>query len=401
MTPEEKKLYDENLALTIKLRENFEEFKKGTITKADYDAKDVKIAADILALGKRIDEMVLKMQRPPAGDAKDGKALKEGQAEYKASFFNFLRTGELRMDDKARAYDIERKALVEDATGQILVPEELETDITRALPQINIIRANAYVRTTGRDRIRRRSLTEVTTGWGKLELGGTPVETTIVPSDDYQYVEDAEGLAKIGKDELADSDINLEPIIADSFARAFADQEEAAFVNGTGHAHEQPDGMLLGSTIIRIATTAANAVTFDDILNLIYAVPAQYRQSGRFIMNSATELVLRKLRVTEAGPVYGEYLWQPSLQAGTPATLCGYPVLNCDQVPKLTDGVLQDVVIFGDIKAGYRIIDRMGMSIQRLLELYATAGMIGLLASRRVTGGVVRADALRILREHS
>jgi len=39
------------------------------------------------------------------------------------------------------------------------------------------------------------------------------------------------------------------------------------------------------------------------------------------------------------------------------------------------------------------------MTLQRLLEVYATAGLIGLLASSRTTGGVIRADALRVLQE--
>jgi HK97 family phage major capsid protein len=95
------------------------------------------------------------------------------------------------------------------------------------------------------------------------------------------------------------------------------------------------------------------------------------------------------------------YLWQPNVQAGKPATFGGYPVLAQEDIPALDSSDECDIAIFGDIRAGYRIIDRQGMSIQRLLELWATAGLVGILVGSRVTGGVIRADALRILREHA
>jgi predicted phage gp36 major capsid-like protein len=41
------------------------------------------------------------------------------------------------------------------------------------------------------------------------------------------------------------------------------------------------------------------------------------------------------------------------------------------------------------------------MTLQRLVEVYATAGLVGILVGSRVTGGVIRADAMRVLREHT
>jgi HK97 family phage major capsid protein len=48
-----------------------------------------------------------------------------------------------------------------------------------------------------------------------------------------------------------------------------------------------------------------------------------------------------------------------------------------------TEGVL---AIFGNLNLGYRIVDRKGISIQRLSELYAEAGLIGFLLRARNTG---------------
>jgi HK97 family phage major capsid protein len=246
-----------------------------------------------------------------------------------------------------------------------------------------------------RDRIRRRSLTEVAVGWGKLELGAEAPETDVLPSEAWQYVEDLEGLAKIGKDELADTDIALEGIIGDSFARAQSDIEEEAFMNGTGHANQQPEGILNGSTVTRVLGAAIDAIATDDVLNLIYALPAQYRANGRLLFPSTTILALRKLK----DAVSGQYMWQPSLQAGQPATFAGYPVLAQESIPAIASAVSCDIGVFGDFRAGYRILDRQGMTTQRLLELFATAGLVGILVSKRVGGGVIRPDAIRVLRE--
>jgi HK97 family phage major capsid protein len=54
-------------------------------------------------------------------------------------------------------------------------------------------------------------------------------------------------------------------------------------------------------------------------------------------------------------------------------------------------------VIFGNFTLGYRIIDRMGMTIQRLDELYAEAGLIGFKAHFRVGGDIIRRDAFAVL----
>ena len=377
-------------------RVEYDKFLEGKTTAADFKAFETKSLEAEKVLKKRVDEIETKMSRPPIEIPGEEKAeVKPGQVEYKASFFNFMRSGELKLEAAAAKYIQERKALVSDVSGRILIPVETEAEIYRELPRINIIRQLATVRTINREKIRRRSLTEVTMGWGKLELGAEAPETDLEPSEDFQWIEDLEGLAKVGKDELEDTDVSLEAIIVDSFGRAKADKEEIACIIGTGHANMQPEGMLNGVTLTRIKTQSADAIEGDDFLNLIYGVPAQYRRNGKLLVPSTTELAMRKLKsATEE-----LYLWQPNVQAGKPATFAGYPVLSQEDIPAIGSADECDVAIFGDIKAGYRIIDRKGMTIKRLLELFALAGLIGILVSSRVTGGVIRADALRVLQE--
>lgn len=381
-------------------RTEYDKVLAGKITEADYKVFEKKSLDAEKLLQGRVDAIETKMARPPVETPEALKTeVKPGQLEYKSAWMKYMRSsrgGELVLDDAAEKYYMERKALVSDATGQILLPEEIESEIYRALPNINIIRGFAAQRTINRERILRRSMTEVTMGWGKLELGDEPDETDVTPSSAYQYPEDLEGLARIGKDELADTDVALESLFVDSFSRARARSEETGFVVGTGHSNRQPEGMLNGSTLTRVEGATADVIVVDDFLDLIYAVPAQYRRNGKLMVPSTTELAMRKLK---SGGAEALYLWQPNVQAGQPSTFAGYPVHAQEDIPAINSSDECDIAIFGDIQAGYRIVDRQGMTIQRLFELWAIAGLVGLLASARVTGGVIRADALRVLKE--
>ncbi len=391
MTPEEKakQVIEENIKLVGEIRKKNEEFEQNMFTKAEFQEFEEKIDKQFLANKELIEKLQTEAARPKAGDT-EAELKSAQQALHKKAFFNFL-----RKENKAEMDPEERKALVEDATGRILVPEDLEAEIYRSLPKLAVIRPLATIRQTTRDRIRKRSLTKVTVGWGKLETGGEAVDSTPTPSEEFHYVEDLEGLAKIGKDELADTDVQLESLIVDSFGRAQSEAEDTAYIEGTGHSSQQPEGILNGSTITRVETASIDAIVFNDILTLKQAVPAQYRRNSVFIMNSSTELAIMKLQSATTGAYY----WQPQVALDIPATLAGKKVFTQDDIPEVASVTSADLVICGDIKAGYRIVDRSQMFVQRLIELYAGAGLIGILVSKRVTGAVIRADAIRILAE--
>uniref|UniRef100_A0A6M3KWB9 Putative capsid protein n=1 Tax=viral metagenome TaxID=1070528 RepID=A0A6M3KWB9_9ZZZZ len=401
MDPEEfKKLTDMIQSAVNELhkateRQDAEITKFGGVTGETKSSVD-KIQADLTGLlgqkadhDKKLEEMEVKLQRQTIpGAAPITSPADETKAAHKAAFYKFIRGGM-----SAMAPD-ERKALVEDATGQILVEPELDMDIIRELPKITAVRPLATVRTIGKDRLKMRSIGGVTVGWGKLETGTAPTESTpTVAAATYQYVEDLMGLVKIGVDELMDADFNLEGILAEEFARALGEEEDKQFILGDGHASQEPEGITINATLIgnTVTTTAAGAVTVEKFMEMLYQCPTQYRRNGTFMVNSTVELAMRQLRGLTGATYEGPFLWQPSVIAGTPNTFLGHPIVNQDDMLDLT-AVSAVIAIFGDFKMGYRIVDRMGMTIQRITELYAEAGQVGFLITRRVTGGVLRAS---------
>lgn len=325
----------------------------------------------------------------------DGEQRDDG-AQRRSAFLQFVRRG-------LGALAPEQRALVENAAGEILVPEDLEAEILRELPNQTVIRSLASRRPTSSNRIRRRSLSEVAVGWGKLETNEQTLSDSMpdTPEEEWTYIEDLYGLAKVGEDEFDDTDANLEAFIRDSFGRAIGEAEDTAFTVGTGHSGRMPVGIFSPaggvqskvSTATTYDTTQGNApsVLVDDLKGLIYAVPAQYRRNGAFLLSSTTELFVSTVKDGN-----GRYLWEPNTQAGRPNTFLGYAIHNQEDIPSIAAD--RAIAAFGDINAGYRVYDRQGMTLQRLNELYAEDGMVGFKVRFRVGGDVVRPNALRLLK---
>ena len=365
------------------------------------EAMSAEAKANIDKMNKKIDELELKLNKQALVLPGETKLDEKKTAERKA-FLSWMRHGKRDMEPG------ERKALVEDTTGQILVPEDLEATIIRALPGLTPMRGLCTVRTTGRDRIRVRGITEVTVGWGKLETGAAIPESTPVPIEAYLYVEDLYGLAKLGEDEMMDSDANLQAFISDSFSNALAVEENTGFVIGTGHALQQPGGIAVNAVLRAGLTTGCGAnaagtygnswttddtVLVNDLLRCEYRLPVQYLAGATWLWHRTTELAARVLQAAGTG----QYLWQPGLQVGQPNNFDGFPIANSSDMNFPADTLAATNVIFGNFKQGYAIVDRLGMTLQRLDELYAESGLVGFKVHARVGGGLIRPDAFMII----
>ena len=165
---------------------------------------------------------------------------------------------------------------------------------------------------------------------------------------------------KITEELLYDNAFNLEGYIIDQFGRAMANAEEDAFLNGDGTG--KPLGLFAESGGGTVAQTLTAAIKSDDVLDLIYALKRPYRKNAKFIMNDRTLLSLRKLKDNN-----GNYMWQPSYQAGEPDKLLGYSIFTSAYAPAAA-------IAFGDMSY-YNIGDRGTRSIAELRELFAGNGM--------------------------
>ena len=363
---------------------------------AEDTAAYEKMETDVVALGKEID----RLERQAAIDAELGKATtspitnvpskgteeKTGRAsaEYRKAFWNVMRA-------KNPHYDVMNALQIgTDSEGGYLVPDEFEQTLVEALQQENIFRSLANVITTSSgDRKIPVVASKGTASW-------VDEEGTIPESDDSfgQVSIGAYKLAtmiKVSEELLNDSVFNLESYITQEFARRVGNKEEEAFFTGDGTG--KPTGILAASNGAQVGVTSASAtaITLDEILDLFYSLKAPYRNRATFVMNDATVKAIRKLKDTT-----GQYLWQPSIQAGTPDTILNRPLYTSAYVPVIAAGA--KTVVFGDFSY-YWVADRQGRVFKRLNELFAATGQVGFIATQRVDGKLILPEAIQVLQQ--
>ena len=324
-------------------------------------------------LNKPVGKPLIQMPEKPNAEEKKGRASNA----YKEDFSRHLR-------GKIPIHNVLSEST--DADGGYLVPEEFEQDIVTGLDAANVIRSIAKVITTRNDRKIPISVGHSVATWTAENAAFTESNPTFGQKeiDAYKLTD----LIRISVELLQDTSFPLEQYIANEFARAFGIAEEQAFCVGTGSG--QPTGIFTanGGTV-GVTAAANNAITADELINLVYVLKAPYRRNAKFLMNDATISAIRKLKDGN-----GVYLWQPSLQAGEPDKLLGYDLYTSPYAPTMAAGAY--TVAFGDFQ-NYWIGDRAGRTVQRLNELYATNGQIGYVATERVDGKVILAEGIQLL----
>ena len=351
---------------------------------AEYD----KMEADMVNLGREIE----RLERQAAHDLEMGQpttkpiinvphktpAAKTGMAseEYKEDFGLVIRGRHTIHNVLSTSPDVD---------GGYLVPVEFERQIVKGLDEYNVIRKIARVIKTTAERKIPIAADKSVANWTKENAAITEsmMKFDQKSLDAYKLAT----LVRISVELLQDSMFDLETYIADDFARAFGVAEEQAFCIGDGD--DKPTGIFRETGGGTIGVTAGNTINTDNLIDLIYALKSPYRRNAVFLMRDITVSAIRKLKDSN-----GQYLWQPSVQAGEPDKLLGYRLYTSPYVPIVEAGSLP--VAFGDF-AHYWVADRMGRTVQRLNELFAGNGQVGFIGTQRVDGKVILAEGIQLL----
>jgi HK97 family phage major capsid protein len=312
-----------------------------------------------------------------------------------AGFETFLRSGGGGLEMKAFTG-------VSDASGGLAVPQELDAQIDATLKSVSPIRGIANVVKVGSAGYRKLVTSGGTeSGWaaetGDRDETDTPVFNEIAPPIGELYANPAASQAM-----LDDALFDVETWLADEIAREFAAAEGAAFVSGNGT--NKPKGFLASAVstandaartfgqLQYIASGAAGAFAAnpeDKLIDLVQSLRSPYRQGASWVMNSATLAKIRKFKTSD-----GAFLWAPSLAAGQPATLLGYPVVEAEDMPDIAANTLS--IAFGNFKAGYLIADRTETQVLR--DPYSNKPYVHFYATKRVGGMVSNSDAIKLLK---
>jgi HK97 family phage major capsid protein len=290
----------------------------------------------------------------------------------------------------------EKVAIIENTTGQIIVPHDLAGPIFLQLPRLGVLRDLALVRPTTSNLVDVRALTGVTAGWGQIEItnagGATPPTDAAIAATgpNTVTVQDLVAMVQIGVDELMDTDANLVSLVQEIVGQKFAEMEDDAFANGNGTS--KPFGIAIRATIggaipaAQGVTAATSAVILpDDLKKLQYVILARFANVGSYLGSDLATQAIALLKDSTSN-----YLWQPSNQAGQPDRLFGRAYYRVTGLPNPGSA---PAVLFGDIRSGYLIADRQRITVQRLDERYADQGLVAFLFRERVGGDVIRPAA--------
>jgi len=204
---------------------------------------------------------------------------------------------------------------------------------------------------------------------------------------------------------IEDSSFDLNAFVSDDVAGEFALIEGAAFVSGNGV--KKPRGFLSYDATTELDTARAfgklqyiatgtsgafaGSNPADKLHDLLTSLKPAYRKGDgvAWLMNSTTANVIRKMKDGQ-----GNYLWTNSIVAGQPDRLLGYPVALDEGMPDIAADTC--AVAFGNWKRGYAIVDKPGLRL--IVDRVTRKGWTKLYFSKRVGGGVVDSNAIKLLK---
>ncbi|MBV0891932.1 phage major capsid protein [Paracoccus sp. Z118] len=319
----------------------------------------------------------------------------ETEAPHQKAFAAYLRRGD---DDGLRGLVLEEKGLTVASDGGFLAAPQIAAQVQDALRGAASLRGVANVVTV--ESAAYEVLVDkgdMASGWATessaVETEAPQVERVTIP------LHELSAMPKASQRLLDDAAFDLEAWLAGRIAERFARAEATAFIKGDGI--DKPRGILTYPMAPNATATENEIGMFatgtlgsfgtdrpaDPLIDMIYALGAEYRANASFVMNSKSAGAVRKIRDAE-----GRFLWTDSLASGEPARLLGYPVLLCEDMPDVDDG---PAVLFGDFASAYTIAERPELRVLR--DPFSAKPHVLFYATKRVGGGLTDPRAVKAL----
>ncbi len=342
---------------------------------------------------------VEQLQAQAASGGLGGGQISEERRAYNTAFGSYFRSG----DGERNLRDLAVQAALtsqSDPDGGFVVPEEMDTEISRVLATVSAMRQICRVVTTGS----REFELLVNKGGAAASWVGEEDSrgTTATPNLAEISIQAMELSANPGITQrlLDDASFNVETWLAEEVSIAFAEAEGAAFISGSGV--KRPRGILsydtvanasyawgsLGFIVTGAAADFAASNPIDNVIDLMMAAKAGYRNNGTFLTADATIAKIRKFKDST-----GQLLWAPPT-ADVPATILGKPVVTDDNMP--VAGAGNFLMAFGDFRRGYTITDRVGARVLR--DPYTNKPYVQFYTTKRVGGAVTNYEAIKLLK---
>ncbi len=326
-------------------------------------------------------------------------ADEEAYAAYAAAFAPYMRA----RSDAAMPGPVQAAMQTgSDPDGGYLVPKTVSSRIIQRIFETSNLRALATVETIGGKEL------EIPRDEGEFGFGGWVGETQ-APSETSTsqlgvskiFAHEMFAEPRVTQNMLEDAGLDIEAWVGNKVGERMGRIEASAFFTGDGvnkprgllsygnWATSGADGHLENGKIEQIISGGATAITADAFYNLVFALKDYYTQNANFLMKRTTVRDAMKLKDGQ-----GNYLWQMGdIKGGQPATILGFAVNRCEDMPAIAAGSLP--VAFGDFKAAYTIVDRLGLTLLR--DNLTAKPYVKFYNRRRVGGDVVNFEAVKLM----
>lgn len=364
-----------------------------------------KIAAEIADIKGLVDRVEARINRPGAG------GQDEKKQEQKEAFAKALRSKRVFEEMEQRAVDADYST--NSTSGGVAIPEVIASEILAKIVDLSPMRSLVRVTSVSTPNYERLVDSKgASSGWAAEATTRSETNTPTLNRVTFTHGE-LYAVPKASQWALSDIMFDVNGWLTDSVAEEMAYQEGLAIISGNGT--NKPTGITAGTpaatgdedsparafgTVEYYPTGTAASFGNDrtgspagdpgDILiSTVYKLKAGYRANARWLSNKSTLATVMKWK-----DVDGNYLWRPGLAPGQPDSLVGYPLVEAEGMADI--GANAFPLAFGDFRAGYELIDIVGMNMIR--DDVTSKGHVLFYISRRLGGKVVNDDAIKLIK---
>jgi HK97 family phage major capsid protein len=222
--------------------------------------------------------------------------------------------------------------------------------------------------------------------WGNQELGTGSEDDTMAISARNFHPKPLNHKIRVSKKLVRASEMDVMNFIINHLQMKCAEAEEEAFLEGGGN--DRPLGIFTqhnaGVSSSRWVNTGntSDSIKPDNLYHVIETMKAPYRTGARWVFSRTAQGQLLRLKDGE-----GRFMYEPSLQAGQPDRLLGYPVDISEFCPNTFDASLAVGALVN--WSCYWVVDALDISVQVLRELYAETNQDMIIVRQEVDGGCV------------
>ncbi|MFA5091696.1 MAG: phage major capsid protein [Candidatus Paceibacterota bacterium] len=247
-----------------------------------------------------------------------------------------------------------------DNKGGYLVDSQLEAEVQHLVTQYGIARREMTVVTLSKGDLKLNNLaTDINVYWTDEAAAKTSSDVTL--GQVTLALKKISVIVPMTDELLEDEEFDIVGFLQERIAEGMAKKEDQAFANGDGTStYGSFTGFLqnAGVNVVTMAGSTFSSIDADDLIDMQDATPQGALANAKYHLHRTILSYIRKLKDTT-----GQYVYQPASN-GSPATLCGYPVVLWEAFPAKGDTAAATAfVAFGDLRKACWLGTKGGLTV--------------------------------------